>query len=556
MADDVEKMLTALNGSNDKNGRKDVKDRNKDLPPPQLVPKEKTRTFNVGTILADAFFAVKKKHEKDTFGETETPAEKSRREAKEGWKVDLPELNARNAAIGIAVLAFTDWISDFLGPFGEFFTKTLPKLFKPMTMVVKSLWKGIKGGKLITTLTKIGGKIGSGLMKFGRFIPFLGSLFSFGFGIVRWNKGEKGAAIFEFISGIVNLIPGFGWAVSILIDGGLLLYDLMKETDGSGAKGSAGAAGVLGEPGKAGPPGGSGGPSFWDKIHDWAMGTPVISNIMSLGKGWIAVFKGEWREAADHFDKAFPWVGAVIGWIADAAEAAGNWFGEKNIDVRSPGEFFMSVVDKFVSMFTDMVKSIYNWIADKATEIVDNVKEFGGKIKEGAIGLGKGVANFFLPEKYEFQDFSWLARGNKAIPFSNKDDVIGMKPGGVLDKVFTSVSKSLDLAKEKASEEKGFLNKMLARVGGIGASIFKGAGGLARDFLGVDEIVNEIKTSNRYLQELVRLTDLLLAAQGGNAPGGPVVAKVPPSQNMSGELGAPVYSRGPDDYVNSAMSWG
>lgn len=550
MADDVEKMLTALNGSNDKNGRKDVKDRNKDLPPPQLVPKEKTRTFNVGTILADAFFAVKKKNEKDTFGTTSTAAAKASKAAEKQKMIDVPELNTRNAAIGIAILAFTDWISDFLGPVGEFFTKTLPKLFRPMTTAVKTLWAGIKGGKFLSTIGKWGSTIGAKFMKFGRFIPFLGSLFSFGFGIARWKKGEKIPAIFEFISGILNFIPGVGTVASIIIDGGLLLYDLVKKTDKK-----EGASGPFGEPGQAGPPGG-GGPTFWEKIHDWAMGTPVISNIMSLGKGWIAVFKGQWREAADHFDKAFPWVGAVIGWIADAAETAGSWFGEKNIDVRSPGEFFMNIVDEFVSMFTDMVKSIYNWIADKATAIVDGVKDFGGKVLEGAKGLGKGVANFFLPEKYEFQDFSWLARGNKAIPFSNKDDIIGMKPGGVLDKVFTSMSKSVDLASEKVSEQKGFLRSILAGAGSIGASIFKGAGGLTRDFLGVDEIVNEIKTSNRYLQELVRLTDLLLATQGGNSPGGSVVAKQRPSQNMSGELGAPSYSDGMVDYVNSAMSWG
>ena len=542
MAEEVDKMITALNGSNDKNGREDVKDRNKDLPPAQLKPQEQKRIFNIGTVIANALFDVQKKREKDTFGATDTPAAKAEKEViKSEEKKKKPFKIPLLATLAIGITAFATWLSDFFGPVGEFFSKTLPKLFKPVTQamgkVSKLLGLGKGGGKIGMTLAKMAGKIGKRILKFGRFIPFIGSLFNFGFAISRFKNGEIIPGIFEIVSGLLNL-TGVGAIPSMLIDGALLMYDLNKDK---------------GEDKSVKPKGGEG--SLWDKIYDWAMGTPVISNIMSLGKGWIAVFKGKWSEAADHFDKAMPWVGAVIGWIADAAEGAGKWFSERNIDVRSPGEFFTSVVDKFVSMFTDMVKSIYNWVSDKATAIVENVKEFGGKALETAKGLGKGVANFFLPKKYEFQDFSWLARGNKAIPFSSEDDVIGMKPGGVLDKVFSSIGKSLDLAKEKAGEQRGFLNKVLAGAGTFLSDWgFKGGGGLAQDFLGVDEIVNEIKRSNMHLSQLVQLTSALVAGQGQNGAGIPPVVAQRPNPDMSGEMGAPSYSDGRIDFTNSAYS--
>ena len=139
-------MLTALKGSNDKNDREDVKDRTKDLPPPQLVPKEKARAFNLGTILAEAFLTVKKKNEKDTFGSTvtSTPAARAEREAlkaeKEGKKpFKLPLL----ATLAIGITAFATWLSDFLGPVGEFITKTLPTLFKPMIGWADNVFKGM-----------------------------------------------------------------------------------------------------------------------------------------------------------------------------------------------------------------------------------------------------------------------------------------------------------------------------------------------------------------------------------------------------------------------------
>jgi len=164
------------------------------------------------------------------------------------------------AGIGLAVKAF-----DELGPALQALIKTVPKaigmLFKSPKLVQmmdslrnipKLISNFFKNNKLITSfmdglsgakgskIVKLAGKAGSSfmsvlkglvkgiggpLLKSLKFVPFLGSLVSFGFAIARFLKGDYIPAAFELISGIANLIPG-GQIASMLIDGGLLLYDI------------------------------------------------------------------------------------------------------------------------------------------------------------------------------------------------------------------------------------------------------------------------------------------------------------------------------------------
>jgi hypothetical protein len=111
-------------------------------------------------------------------------AQQKAQEAKKPPKLKFPLL----LALGAGITAFATWVSEFLGPVGEFVAKTLPKLLKPMGKLAGGFFKAIKGGKLMSMLTGIAGTIGKRLIKFGRFIPVIGSLFSFGFGI---NDGKR-----------------------------------------------------------------------------------------------------------------------------------------------------------------------------------------------------------------------------------------------------------------------------------------------------------------------------------------------------------------------------
>ncbi len=85
MADStVDDVLDFLDQSNSKNDRETVNDRDINKPKkfgnPVLKAKERKRFFNIGTVLAEAFFKVKDEEKEDTYGETAvgTPAEKAK----------------------------------------------------------------------------------------------------------------------------------------------------------------------------------------------------------------------------------------------------------------------------------------------------------------------------------------------------------------------------------------------------------------------------------------------------------------------------------------------
>ena len=60
--------------------------------------------------------------------------------------------------------------------------------------------------------------VGTTLLKFARFLPFIGSAISFYFAYQKFKAGDTIGGALELVSGIVNLIPGFGWIASIVID--------------------------------------------------------------------------------------------------------------------------------------------------------------------------------------------------------------------------------------------------------------------------------------------------------------------------------------------------
>ena len=127
------------------------------------------------------------------------------------------------------------FIGDVLKGIGTFFKGIGGKILKFLGFGGKAakgggmLVKGLQaaGGLLKTIFGGIIGKIGPKLLKTLRFLPVIGSLVSFGFAFARFKKGETIPAIFEILSGIINLIPvGFTQVISMAIDGGLLLYDM------------------------------------------------------------------------------------------------------------------------------------------------------------------------------------------------------------------------------------------------------------------------------------------------------------------------------------------
>jgi hypothetical protein len=104
------------------------------------------------------------------------------------------------------------------------------------------------GAKGTSTAGKIAGEVGEiaakGAVKSGmksmlkglghsalKKIPVVGALFGIYSGIERWNAGDYVGSFLEVASGVASIFPGVGTAISLGIDGVLLLRDLFSEKD-------------------------------------------------------------------------------------------------------------------------------------------------------------------------------------------------------------------------------------------------------------------------------------------------------------------------------------
>ena len=468
---------------------------------PVLTSSERRRITNESTIAAEAFFNVQKKNEKDTFGETDrasTPAGMAKESVQKTKEEKPPKLKfPLLLALGAGITAFAAWIADFIGPVAEFVAKTLPKLLKPMGKLASGFFKAMKGGKLGKILAGLAKGIGGRLLKFGRFIPVIGSLFSFGFGISRWKKGDYIPALFEFASGILNLLPfGVTNIASMIIDGALLIYDLnqaKKEREGIDPTG--------------------GQFDMWGKIKEFAMKLPGIQNIISLGKGIGAVFRGEWAEAGEHFNQALPFVGSVISWLANAGKTVGAGAG---FVLGKAGDFFKSIKDKFVGIFTSIVNSVVDALKNFGNKFLKVGKGVGAAFKALAPG-GESPVEAFKRVVYA-DDFARFNDGT-LLKFDSKDDIVGMKEGGTLSTLL------------KGAVTEGVVIK----------DVFDKA------------VASEIQRSNQFLAQLVQLTAQMVSNQGNNTA--PVVVQNQANNDMSGSMDGPAYSDTRSNYVNSPYSY-
>lgn len=551
MAKDPKNFIEQLAASNDLKGREsvstevpDTRDRDilkDETVNPILTPSEIQRLENESTIVATVFNQVWKKLQPDVKGKTTlTPAERAAQMA--GEKVpEFKELkNTALVKFALMVAGITTaaaMLFDFFGPVGRFFAKTLPKLMRPLGKLGKWIGKGMKAAKL-GRLLKWFQKIGGGkILKFGRFIPFIGSLFSFGFAIARWRKGEYIPAIFEFISGVLNILPtGVTQIASIIIDGGLLLYDLHKEKKGE--------EGALGEPGKAGPPSGEIG--LWGKIKNWVWNFPGVQNLVNLGKGVGAVLNGDWGAAADYFDKALPFIGATIRWLIKAGEETGDmaWRG-----FRSAKEWFGMMAEKIVGVFKSMITTIWEWITGAADWVVDKIKGIGEGAWEGLKSFGGWIGSGFGA----FDDF--MVRGDKIIPFNSEDDIIGAKPGGVFDRLIKQYETRVYNVTNIKQSDKGLFGKVVGGLKEIGKGLYKGGSILTKDFLGTGQVVTEIKKSNIILTLIWEQLDALNKGNAGDAPP-PIVASVSDqNDDMSGSMeGSGPYPDSHASFYNSTYN--
>jgi len=530
-----ENIVDKLISSNADNKRESVKDR--DVLKKQsttLTAQERTRITNQTTVFAKEFFKIEKQMTPDEKGETargdKTTVGKVKSSIEKAKEDKPPKLKfPLLLALGAGITAFAAWIADFIGPVAQFVVKTLPKLLKPMGKLASGFFKAMKGGKLGKILASLAKGIGGRLLKFGRFIPVIGSLFSFGFGIARWKKGEYIPAIFEFASGILNLLPfGVTNIASAIIDGALLLYDLnqaKKEKEGIDPTG--------------------GQFNMWGKIKDFAMKLPGIQNIISLGKGIGAVFRGEWAEAGEHFNAALPFVGSVISWLANAGKSIASGTG---FVLGKAGDFFGSIKDKFVEIFTSIVNSIVGGLKSFAGKFLKVGKGVGAAFKALAPG-GESPIEAFKRVVYA-DDFARFNDGT-IVKFNQKDDILGMKQGGALSNMFNSVMNAGKRTGSYGGKEEG--SKITSFIRGIGrAGREVQAAVLGEKHVYDKFVVSEIQQSNKFLAQLVQLTAQMVGSQGNNTP--PIIMQNQGNNDMSGTMQGPGYADAKSNFLNSTYS--
>jgi len=141
---------------------------------------------------------------------------------------DLPKVVSESlgSKIGNITTGALDAVSDKMGAIGPTIVENVQKvaggLLDNITSRFTSLISSAKilqpGGKIASLLSGLGKAAGSVLLKVARFLPFIGSAISFYFAYQKFQAGDTIGGAMELVSGIVNLIPGFGWIASIVID--------------------------------------------------------------------------------------------------------------------------------------------------------------------------------------------------------------------------------------------------------------------------------------------------------------------------------------------------
>ena len=96
---------------------------------------------------------------------------------------------------------------------------------------------------LLPLLAKIGTKTGLKIAKVLKFIPFIGGLFNFASAYMRFKEGSWISGILEIIAGVASF-TGVGTPLAWVIDGGLILYDLLEAKIGGEKSGGDAVKGV------------------------------------------------------------------------------------------------------------------------------------------------------------------------------------------------------------------------------------------------------------------------------------------------------------------------
>ena len=422
-----------------------------------------------------------------------------------------PWLKMLLLALGVAAAA---WLSQFIDEFSQFGLKMLLKAkiwFKPVMTIINAvgkffggfikgikasstLGKIMKGGSLMKVIKTAGKAVGKVLMKFGRFLPWIGSLFSFGFAIAKYSKGDLVGGTLELVSGIINLIPG-GVFVSALIDGYILYRDFTKGEEDSGVDPESGEPGMLSK--------------IWTSVSGWFSENykklPIIGGIVKMGEAAGHLLKGEWLPGFRALSQIMPSLlgGSIGGDLAGMGfDFVMGLFGtEDSIDYDSintdtDGNSFSTMVGNMFSSIGGILGSIWGGIKNKVKMWKNKAQDtFSGwaSATGGFIDSNLGTDFFGGNSESTTINDGFISKDGKVTAFNDQDDILAAKSGGPIDKLLDANSAVMA---ELNSVNKNQLNVLISIRNGINTLVSKSGGGsTATDFTN-NPLTDQFYTTN------------------------------------------------------------
>ena len=207
-------------------------------------------------------------------------------------------------------------------------------------------------------------------------LPLIGSILNFGFAYQAFQEGKIGKGLWELTSGIANLFPGVGTAISLGMD--MIMYMFEKEEAAAEERGEKLNFGTWLKDKTI-----EMGTIVWQKLKDGKI--PLLSGLFKFGEGIGYFLAGKWSAGLDSWCEILP---AFFGMGGDgqedfwaALDAIGQLLGDG-----------VSAMDKGAEMV--MGKDVWGWMKDMFKEVgtvlsdiwdgaVGWVKNIGGAAKQG-----------------------------------------------------------------------------------------------------------------------------------------------------------------------------
>lgn len=310
-------------------------------------------------------------------------------------------------------------------------------------------------------------KIGVGIAKKIKFVPYVGALVSMAFGVKRIIEGDVVGGLFEFASALANFIPVVGWAISTGIDVFLAMRDLRgggtkKLKNSEGNKWLKNMFGIIGD--------------WFKKVGAVIYDLPIIGDLIKAVQCFV---KGDWKKGLWHLATTVPIFNAFM-WIFEKVKPKV----EKTKDFIKGGGL-SNIWDKVVGFIIPKIKAFGDFIYNLPIigDLIKSVQLF-------AKGDWKGGLKYLalsIPIVNVLYNLTQNLRSKETKTTENETDEKGILDfiGTLGSDVFkwikdmimapvTAVKGFFTNIFEKDPEQKSQMEKLLSSIVSLGSTIFDG----------------------------------------------------------------------------------